>query len=479
MPAVQLKHEASRNNTTNATAILSPRVEAAIPTTSEPYTTKRTALSRVLGALFLFTLLLNGLYICCIILPVFVLLLPINVSLAQRILDFFVASYLSLPASLMELYGTRIHCYGDAPTADQCGEYSVMFSNHPTELDWMYLWHWMYRYSDLTQLKIVMKGSLRRAPIIGWALQLACHLFLAREWDKDQKHVQRLIQHYRHAMQPAAAFVRALFDSLLGRPSLQLLIFPEGTNMRPVAKERSDKFAVEHNLPKYTHVLHPRTTGFVYIMDQLTAAEAGQHTESEARLRAVYDMTVAFPGTRCSNFKQLVLGYLPSDISFYCRRFAINELPTSTTSTTSASTDAPARTKSQEQPSEVSSTAPLAQWLEERYQVKEKQLHAFYSHKDRRFYDERGQAEAELPPLTTGGWVLLRCVAVTWLLFGCVMTYMTVVWSVWRWYMLACMVTFTAVSWYGGGDAFVLWLEQRLASTRGVAPNKQQRKKLR
>ena len=451
-------------------------VDNTIPTNAEPYNIKRTALSRVQGALFIFILLLNGLYICCIVLPVFVLLLPINISLAQRILDFFVAAYLSLPAALLELCDTRIHCYGDAPTSSQRGEYSVMFANHPTELDWMYLWHWMYRYSDLTQLKIVMKGSLRRAPIIGWALQLACHLFLARDWDKDQKHVQRLIRHYRRAMQPVAPFVRSLFDSLLGRPSLQLLIFPEGTNMRPVAKERSDKFARDNSLPIYTHVLHPRTTGFVYIVDQLTAAEATQHTEERAKLRAVYDMTVAFPGTRCSNIKQLVAGYLPSDIAFYCKRFPLTELPTSTSSATSSSNSKP---KVQEKPSEVSPTAPLAQWLEQRYRVKEQQLHDFYSHADGRFYNEKGEPESELPELSTSGWLLLRCLACCWLLFGVVMTYATVVWSGWRWYMLACVLAFTAVSWYGGGDAFVLWLEQRVMGAGESATHRQQQKKVR
>ena len=448
------------------------------PSPAEPYSVARTPLSRIQGALFIVTLLLCGLHVCCIILPLYVLLLPINVSLAQRILDFFIAAYLSFPAALLEIYGTRIHCYGDAPTASQRGEYSLMICNHPTELDWMYLWNWLYRYGDLTQLKIVMKGSLRRAPIIGWALQLACHLFLARDWDKDQKHVQRLVQHYRRAMQPTAPLIRSLFDSLLGRPSLQLLIFPEGTNMRPAAKKHSDQYAREHSLPIYTHVLHPRTTGFVYIMDQLTAAEATEQTENSAKVRAVYDMTVAFPGTRCSNLKQLVLGYLPSDISFYCHRIPINELPTSTSSATSASTSKP---KSQEKPSEVSPTAPLAQWLEQRYRVKEQQLHAFYEHRDGRFYNERGQAETELPPLSTGSWLLLRFIACCWLVFGGMMTYITAVWSAWRWYMLACVLAFTAVSWWGGGDAFVLWLEQQFMHAGGAAPppQRQQRKKVR
>ena len=41
----------------------------------------------------------------------------------------------------------------------------------------------------------------------------------------------------------------------------QLLLFPEGTNMSHAAKQKSDLYAVENNVAKYKHLLHPRTSG--------------------------------------------------------------------------------------------------------------------------------------------------------------------------------------------------------------------------
>lgn len=50
---------------------------------------------------------------------------------------------------------------------------------------------------------------------------------------------------------------------------LQILLFPEGTDLTKETKERSDKFAEKSDLPKYDFVLHPRTTGFTHIMQEM------------------------------------------------------------------------------------------------------------------------------------------------------------------------------------------------------------------
>lgn len=34
-------------------------------------------------------------------------------------------------------------------------------------------------------------------------------------------------------------------------------------------RTKSDAFAVKNNLPKFEYVLHPRTTGFTFIVDRL------------------------------------------------------------------------------------------------------------------------------------------------------------------------------------------------------------------
>ena len=76
---------------------------------------RRTLVTRLQGALFAALLLLCGLYICWLILPIFFLLLLVDVSLAQRLLDCFIAAYLSLPAGLLETFGVRVLTYGDPP----------------------------------------------------------------------------------------------------------------------------------------------------------------------------------------------------------------------------------------------------------------------------------------------------------------------------------------------------------------------------
>ena len=349
-----------------------------------------------------------------------------NVSLAQRTLDWFIAAFLSLPASMLEAFGVRVRCFGDAVALRERGEFCVLLSNHPTTADWMFLWNWLFRYGDLTQLKIVLKGGLRAAPVIGWALQMACHLFLARDWERDQRHVQRLVHHYCTAMRPASGWVSALFAHVLGRPSLQLLIFPEGTNLRPAATARSNAFAKERGLGPYVHVLHPRTTGFTYIMRELTAPSAPS-TASTA-LQAVYDLTVAFPESRIRDIGELFQGHFPSTIAVHCRRFAAASLP-----------------KGDE---------ALAGWLQSRYQEKERMLTGVYGG---RGVEALGP---ELPATSGRMWLALRMILAGWVVFAVLGTWVML--SVWwvKWWCLSASVAFGVLSYLGGGDAMVLMLEE-------------------
>ena len=44
------------------------------------------------------------------------------------------------------------------------------------------------------------------------------------------------------------------------------MLFPEGTNLSPRSRARSDEFARKSNRAPATHLLHPRTTGFVHLV---------------------------------------------------------------------------------------------------------------------------------------------------------------------------------------------------------------------
>lgn len=50
---------------------------------------------------------------------------------------------------------------------------------------------------------------------------------------------------------------------------LQILLYPEGTDKCPLATERSRKYAEKNQLPHYEYVLHPRTTGFIHMVQNM------------------------------------------------------------------------------------------------------------------------------------------------------------------------------------------------------------------
>ena len=75
------------------------------------------------------------------------------------------------------------------------------------------------------------------------AMQAAGFIFLERKWERDRPHIDSLL-HY--------------FNSPEMDEPLILLLFPEGTDLTPNTKSKSDQFAEEKNLKKYDFVLHPR-----------------------------------------------------------------------------------------------------------------------------------------------------------------------------------------------------------------------------
>ena len=49
----------------------------------------------------------------------------------------------------------------------------------------------------------------------------------------------------------------------------QILMFPEGKDMGKESRQKSDLFAHKYNLTSYEYVLHPRTTGFTFMVNQM------------------------------------------------------------------------------------------------------------------------------------------------------------------------------------------------------------------
>ena len=50
---------------------------------------------------------------------------------------------------------------------------------------------------------------------------------------------------------------------------LPFLSFRTGTDLDANTKSKSDKYAKKMGLPEYDYVLHPRVTGFTFLVDEL------------------------------------------------------------------------------------------------------------------------------------------------------------------------------------------------------------------
>lgn len=100
-------------------------------------------------------------------------------------------------------------------------------------------------------------------------MQMNGFLYITRRWEEDQGRLSRSLD-----------YMVAL------RRRSQLLIFPEGTDLTTSSKQRSDKYAKSHGLPVYEHTLHPKTTGFSYLV---------RHLQQADYLDAVYDLTIGYP----------------------------------------------------------------------------------------------------------------------------------------------------------------------------------------
>ncbi|KAF6103978.1 lysocardiolipin acyltransferase 1 [Phyllostomus discolor] len=205
------------------------------------------------GIYFILTLFWGSFFGSIFMLGPFLPLMAVSPSWYRWINNRLVATWLTLPVALLEtMFGVKVIITGDAFVP---GERSVIIMNHRTRMDWMFLWNCLMRYSYLRLEKVCLKASLKSVPGFGWAMQAAAYIFIHRKWKDDKSHFEDMIDYFCDIREP-----------------LQLLIFPEGTDLTENSKARSNDFAEKNGLQKYEYVLHPRTTGFTFVVDRLREA---------------------------------------------------------------------------------------------------------------------------------------------------------------------------------------------------------------
>ncbi|KAI6646592.1 Lysocardiolipin acyltransferase 1 isoform X2 [Oopsacas minuta] len=183
---------------------------------------------------------------------------------------------------------------------------SLVIMNHRTMLDWMYYWCLVEKIACPSYLKIVLKDDFKNVPGFGWAPQFAAFIFLKRVWEKDRKYLNKMLSFYTLSKKP-----------------YQLLMFPEGTNLHPVTVPRSNKFANANNLPEYEYSLHPRSTGFLYVLDKLHPSSEQSHIDR------IVDITLGFKGNIPLYPGVLLSGYLPDEVHFHIKQYKMSDIPSS------------------------------------------------------------------------------------------------------------------------------------------------------
>ncbi|XP_057550518.1 probable 1-acyl-sn-glycerol-3-phosphate acyltransferase 5 [Amaranthus tricolor] len=245
-----------------------------------------------------------------------------SVSYSKKVTSIFFASWLVLWPSLFEkINKTKVVFSGETLPVEKR---VLLIANHRTEVDWMYLWNLALRKGCLGYIKYVLKSSLMKLPVFGWAFNLLEFIPVERKWEIDEPIMYQRLSTLKDPQDP-----------------IWLAIFPEGTDFTEQKCIRNQKYAADHGLPVLTHVLLPKTKGFFVCMEELRNS-----------LDAVYDVIIGYK-PRCPFFLDNVFGVNPSEVHIHIRRLAINDIP--------------------------NSEEEIGAWLMDTFCLKDKLLREFYS----------------------------------------------------------------------------------------------------
>ncbi|KAF9694939.1 hypothetical protein EKO04_006744 [Ascochyta lentis] len=211
----------------------------------------------------------------------------------------------------------------------------VLMANHQLYTDWLYIWWIAYTNNMHGFIYIILKESLRNIPIIGWSAQFYNFIFLARNWEEDQRRFKKALSRLNSATQP-----------------MWLIIFPEGTNLSATTREKSKAWAAKNNLQDMKHQLLPRSTGLKLCLNEL-----------KDTTEWLYDCTIAYEGVPPGQFGQDIFtlrstffeGRPPKSVNMHWRRFHLDDIP-------------------------IQNTKAFEVWLRNRWREKDYMLEYFQKH---------------------------------------------------------------------------------------------------
>ena len=201
-------------------------------------------------------------------------------------------------------------------------ESAILVANHQQMPDITFLMMFARSKGRLGDLKWFVKDKIKWVPGVGWGMVFLDCLFVKRDWAADAASIKR-------------TFTRIMTD----RVPLFLINFAESTRISPAKLQESRAFAAKHDLRPTSHVLLPRTRGFVASVQGL-----------RGHVDAVYDITIGYE-QGVPTLWQYIKG-ISNVAHFHVHRTPMEEMP--------------------------ASDEELSSWLLDRFQVKDRLLDTFY-----------------------------------------------------------------------------------------------------
>ena len=176
-------------------------------------------------------------------------------------------------------------------------ENAVVLANHQSGIDTIVQLMVGWRYRRLGDIKFFIKDVIKWMPGPGWGMVFLECIFVKRNWSEDRERVLNQLHRFKKWRVP-----------------VWVVIYPEGTRLKPSRLAVAREFARAQGMPLPQRVLIPRIRGF-----QATLEGLGDH------LHAVYDMTIAYPGPPPAIWD--LLSGQGGRIKVEIRRYPFGELP--------------------------------------------------------------------------------------------------------------------------------------------------------
>ena len=180
-------------------------------------------------------------------------------------------------------------------------ENAMVIMNHWNTLDWTMVSILAARRLRLANQRFMAKNEIFWYPILGMGMYFHGCFFLKRNWAQDK-----------------AVLDESLKDLSSSTIPFWFVFYPEGTRKTPAKLAQSQSYGKKNNLPILSHVLLPRTLGFV------TMAQSLRH-----HMDCLYDCTLGFAdGSSPSVYDMMAGNYTNKDLYLHVRRFGMDKLPT-------------------------------------------------------------------------------------------------------------------------------------------------------